>query len=80
MLAITVLAAVPWLAVSIIGTWLIGRRIDVVGSFPAMMGLVMSSVLQTIVLSLTAVIISLVFIALGAKTRRSIAPSATANA
>jgi hypothetical protein len=78
-LAIIMLAAAPWLAVSIIGTRLIGRRIDVVGSFPAMLGLVMFGVLQTILLSLMAVIISLVFVALGAKTKRSIAPSAHAS-
>ena len=79
MLAITVLAVIPWLAVSAIGTWLIGRRIDVVGSFPAMVGLLMTGALQTISLSLLAVIISLVFVALGAKTKRSIAPSARAG-
>jgi hypothetical protein len=78
-LAIIMLATIPWLAVSIIGTWLIGRRIDVVGSFPAMLGLVMFGVLQTILLSVMAVIISLVFIALGAKTKRSIEPSAHAG-
>jgi hypothetical protein len=79
MLAITVLAAIPWLAVSAIGTWLIGRRIDVVGSFPAMVGLLMTGALQTISLSLMAVIVSLVFVALGAKTKRSIASSAHAG-
>lgn len=50
-----------------------------VGSFPAMLGLVMMGVLQTILLSVMAVIISLVFIALGAKTKRLIAPSAHAS-
>jgi hypothetical protein len=72
MLAITVLAAIPWLAVSAIGTWLIGRRIDVVGSFPAMISLLMTSALQTISVSLMAVIVSLIFVALGAKTKRSL--------
>ena len=45
----------------------------------AMLGLVMMGVLQTILLSVMAVIISLVFIALGAKTKRLIAPSAHAS-
>jgi hypothetical protein len=72
MLAITVLAAIPWLAVSAIGTWLIGRRIDVVGSFPAMISLLMTGALQTISLSLLAVIVSLLFVALGAKTKRAL--------
>jgi hypothetical protein len=80
MLAITVLAVIPWLAVSAIGTWLIGRRIAVVGSFPAMFGLLMGGALQTISLSLMAVVVSLVFVALGAKTKRSIAPSARGGA
>jgi len=71
-LAITVLAAIPWLAVSAIGTWLIGRRIDVVGSLPAMVGLLMGGALQTISLSLMTVIVSLVFVALGAKTKRAL--------
>jgi hypothetical protein len=70
MLAITVLAAIPWLAVSAIGTWLVGRRIDVVGSFPAMISLLMTGALQTISLSLMTVIVSLVFVALGAKIKR----------
>jgi hypothetical protein len=71
-LAITVLAAIPWLAVSAIGTWLIGRQIDVVGSLPAMVGLLMGGALQTISLSLMTVIVSLVFVALGAKTKRAL--------
>jgi hypothetical protein len=72
MLAIVVLAAIPWLTVSAIGTRLIGRRIDVVGSLPAMIGLLMGGALQTISLSLMTVIVSLVFVALGAKTKRSL--------
>jgi hypothetical protein len=79
MLAIIILAVIPWLAISAIGTWVIGRRIDVVGSFPAMIGLLITGALQTISLSLLAVIVSLVFVALGAKTKRSIAPSAHAG-
>jgi ABC-type arginine transport system permease subunit len=42
----------------------------VVGSFPAMVGLLMTGALQTISLSLMTVIVSLVFVALGAKIKR----------
>jgi hypothetical protein len=73
-LTITVLAIVPWFAVGAIGTMLIGRRVEVAGSFPAMIGLLLIGALQTIALSLLTVIVSLVFIALGAKTKRSVTP------
>jgi hypothetical protein len=79
-LAITALAAIPWFIVAMIGASLIGRRFDAIGSFPAMIGLLMIGVLQSLLLLLLTVVVSLVFIALGAKTKRSIAPSVSAKA
>jgi hypothetical protein len=70
---IVILAAIPWLAAAVAGTELIGRQIHVIGSLPAMIGLVMFSVLQTVMLSLFAVILSLVFIALRTKTGHAVA-------
>jgi hypothetical protein len=72
--AITVLAAIPWFVVAMIGAASIGRRMDMIGSFPAMVGLLMIGVLQSFLLVLMTVIVSLVFVALGTKTKRSIAP------
>jgi hypothetical protein len=78
--AITVLAAIPWFIVALIGAAAIGRKIDVIGSFPAMVGLLMMGVLQSLLLVLMTVVVSLVFIALGAKTKRSIALSTSVGA
>lgn len=59
--AIFFLALLPWVAVSIGGTVLLGRRIEVTGSPQMMIGLVFGGLLQTIVLTLSAVIISHAF-------------------
>ena len=53
---------------------MIGRRIDVAGSLPGAMFLLLSGVLQTIELSMSAVVAALVFIALGANVRQAPAP------
>jgi hypothetical protein len=74
--AITALALIPWFVAAGIGGSLIGRRGDVIGSFPAMIRLVMTGALETVSLSLLTVIVSLVFIALAAKTKRTVAASA----
>ena len=73
-LAIFALALLPWIAADFAGVLLIGRSIEVGGSLPGVVFLLLSGVLQTIMLSLTAVIASLVFIALGAKVRHAPAP------
>jgi hypothetical protein len=69
--AIFSLALLPWLAVDLGGVLLVGSGADVVGSGPAMIGLVMGGVLQTIALSLMAVGASLVFVALAEQVQRA---------
>ena len=51
-----------------------GRRIDVAGSLPGAMFPLLSGVLQTIELSISAVVEALAFIALGANVRQAPAP------
>jgi len=64
LLAIFFLALVPWIAIDVAGVVLLGHGINVTGS-PAMMAfLVMGGFVQTITISLIAVIASLAFIAL----------------
>ena len=70
-LAIVLLAVLPWFAANLVGTLLLGRRMEIPGSPQMMIGLVMGGGLQTVVLSLTAVIASLAFVALGAQVRRA---------
>jgi hypothetical protein len=70
-LAIFVLALLPWIAA---GVALIGRRIEAVGSLPSVIFLLLSGVAKTIELSMAAVVASLVFIALSAKVRQAPAP------
>ena len=68
--AIFVLASTPWLAVgSFIGVLLIRPGSEASGSVAAMTGLVAGGVVQTIVLTLMAVVASLLFIALAAQVR-----------
>jgi hypothetical protein len=62
--AIFFLALVPWVAVSIGGSVLLGRGIEVAGSPRMMIGLLLGGHIQTIVLTLSAVIISHAFRAL----------------
>jgi len=76
--AIFCVAVIPWLAVDLAVTALIGRGIAVTGSIPGMIGLVFGAILQTVLLTLIAVIASLLFIALGAHERRHARPSAQA--
>jgi len=73
-LAIFVLALLPWIAAGAPGVALIGRRIEAVGSLPSVIFLLLSGVAKTIELSMAAVVASLVFIALSAKVRQAPAP------
>ena len=68
--AIFFLAVIPWLAVDLAVFALIGRGAAVTGSVPGMIGLVFGGILQTALLTLMAVIASLLFIALGTHVRR----------
>lgn len=70
-LAVLCLALVPWVAVSFGGAILLGRGATVTGSPLGMLFLVMSGVLQTIMLSLTAVIASYAFIALAEQVKHT---------
>jgi len=76
--AIFFVAVIPWLAVDLAVFALIGRGIIVTGSIAGMIGLVFGAILQTVLLTLIAVIASLLFIALGAQERRHARPSAPA--
>ena len=68
--AIFVLALVPWLALGgLIGMVLIRHGSEETGSAAAMAGIAVGGVIQTITLTLMAVIASLVFIALAAQVR-----------
>ena len=69
---------IPLLAVDLAVFALIGRGIIVTGSIAGMIGLVFGAILQTVLLTLIAVIASLLFIALGAQERRHARPSAPA--
>jgi hypothetical protein len=74
--AIFFIAIVPWLAIDLAVVAPIGRGITVTGSVLGMIGLVFGGILQTVLLTLIAVIASLLFIALGTHVRRSARPSA----
>ena len=76
--AIFFVAVIPWLALDLAVFALIGRGIIVTGSIAGMIGLVFGAILQTVLLTLIAVIASLLFIALGAHERRHAWPSAPA--
>ena len=68
--AIFVLALAPWLALGgLIGIILIGPSDAAAGSVAAMTGMVVGGVIQTITLTLMAVIASLIFIALAVQVR-----------
>ncbi|MFZ2082738.1 MAG: hypothetical protein WAV38_40005 [Xanthobacteraceae bacterium] len=70
--AIFFVAIVPWLAIDLVAAVaLIGRGIAVTGSVPGMIGLVFGGILQAVLLTLMAVIASLLFIALGTHVRRN---------
>jgi hypothetical protein len=71
LLAIFVVALIPWIAAVVAGVIVLGRGVEVTGS-PAMMAfLVMGGVSETITLSLTAVIASLAFVALAKEVNRA---------
>lgn len=69
--AIFFLALIPWVAVSLGGILLLGRRVGVTGSPQMMIGLVMGALLQTIELTLSAVIASHAFRSLAAAVNRA---------
>ena len=69
--AIFFLALMPWVAVSLCGILLLGRRIEVTGSPQMMVGLVMGGLLQTSILTLSAVIASHAFRSLAAAVNRA---------
>jgi hypothetical protein len=71
LLALFFLALAPWLAAEIGGAPLLGRGAMITSSPLAMLALVMDGVLQTITLSLTAVIASHGFMALAAQVKRA---------
>jgi hypothetical protein len=73
-LALFFLALAPWLGAAIGGVLLLGRGATITGSPLAMLSLVMGGVLQTITLSLTAVIASHAFMALSAQVKRAAQP------
>jgi len=64
LLAIFFLALVPWIAADVAAVILLGRGVEVTGSPAMMVLLVIGGVVETITLSLIAVIASLAFIAL----------------
>jgi hypothetical protein len=70
-LALFLLALLPWLAADIGGVFLLGPSAQVTGTPLAMIFLVMAGVLQTITLSLTTVIASHAFMALAAQANRA---------
>jgi hypothetical protein len=73
-LALFLLALLPWLAADIGGVLLLGPSAQITGTPLAMAFLVMGGVLQTITVSLTAVIASYAFLALAAQVKRAAEP------
>jgi hypothetical protein len=69
--AIFFLALAPWGVVSLAGVYLLGRDVTIVGSPPMMLSLLMGGVLQTIILSLSAVIASYAFMVLADHLKRT---------
>jgi hypothetical protein len=70
-LALFCLAQAPWIAAAFGGVLLLGRGAMITGSPLGMLSLVMGGILQTIALALTAVIASLVFMALASQVKRA---------
>ena len=77
-LALFLLALLPWVAVDIGGVLLLGPGAQITGTPRAMIFLVMSGALQTVVLSITAVIASYAFMSLAAQVGRAAQPQAPA--
>jgi hypothetical protein len=77
-LALFLLALLPWVAVDIGIVLLLGPSAQITGTPLAMISLVMGGVLQMIVLSITAVIASYAFVSLAAQVKRAAEPQAPA--
>jgi hypothetical protein len=75
LLAIFVVALIPWIAAVVAGVMVLGRGVEVTGSPAMMASLVMGGVSETITLSLTAVIAALAFVALARDVNRAAAVS-----
>jgi hypothetical protein len=69
--SVVFLALAPWFAVGIGAAMVLGRGAMIAGSSLGMLFLVMSGVLETIKLSLTAVIASYAFMALAEEVKRA---------
>ena len=70
-LALVLLAVLPWLAATIGAVILLGPTAQIMGTPRAMISLVFGGVMQTITLSLTTVITSYIFMALAAQVKRT---------
>lgn len=77
-LAVLLLALAPWFVAALGGVLLLGRGAMIVGSPRAMLSLVMGGILQTITLSLIAIIASYAFMALAEQVKRAAKPHAPA--
>jgi len=71
LLALFLLAILPWLALAFFGILLLGPRVQIAGMPPAIIFLVTGSVVKTIILSITAVIASYAFMILAAQVKRA---------
>jgi hypothetical protein len=79
-LALFFLALAPWVLVIFGSVILLGRGATVTGSPLAMLSLVMGGVVQTIMLALTAVIASYIFMTLAQQLKRAARPQPAASA
>jgi hypothetical protein len=70
-LALFLLAVLPWLAATIGSVILLGPSAEIMGTPRAMISLVFGGIMQTITLSLTTVIASYIFMALAAQVKRT---------
>jgi hypothetical protein len=77
-LSLFLLALLPWVAVDIGSVLLLGPSAQITGTLLAMIFLVMAGLLQTIVLSIAAVISSHAFMSLAAQLKRAAGPQAPA--
>lgn len=71
LLALFLLAILPWLALEFFGILLLGRRVQIPGAPPAIIFLVVGCVMKTIILSIAAVIASYAFMILAAQVKRA---------
>ena len=70
-LALFVLAILPWFAVEVIGVVLLGPRLRMTSTPGAIVSSVMGCVVQTMILSISAVLASYVFMILAAQVKRA---------